>query len=162
LFFQESVIMRAYLFKLIFALLAMAASVGVVAAEQQATRDEAVALVKKAVSYIKQNGKEKALAEFNRPQGQFVDRELYIAALDLNGVMLAHGANARLVGKSLLDIKDVNGKAFVRAEIDVAKTKGSGWVDFEWVNPVNQKMEPRSAYLERVDDYFVLSGVYKK
>lgn len=154
--------MRAYLFKLIFALLAMAASVGVVAAEQQATRDEAVALVKKAVSYIKQNGKEKALAEFNRPQGQFVDRELYIAALDLNGVMLAHGANARLVGKSLLDIKDVNGKAFVRAEIDVAKTKGSGWVDFEWVNPVNQKMEPRSAYLERVDDYFVLSGVYKK
>jgi cytochrome c len=154
--------MRAYIFKLILALLSMVASVGLMAAEQQATRDEAVALVKKAVSYIKQNGKEKALAEFNRPQGQFVDRELYIAALDLNGMMLAHGANARLVGKSLLDIKDVNGKAFVRTEIEVAKTKGSGWVDFEWVNPVNQKMEPRSAYLERVDDYFVLSGVYKK
>jgi signal transduction histidine kinase len=80
----------------------------------------------------------------------------------MNGVVLASGANAKLVGKALLDIKDVNGKQFVREEIDVAKNKGKGWVDFEWVNPVNKKIEPRSVYLERVDDYYVLSGVYRQ
>jgi signal transduction histidine kinase len=50
----------------------------------------------------------------------------------------------------------------VREQVEIAKGKGSGWVDFEWVNPVSQKMEHRSAYLERMDDYFVLSGIYRK
>jgi signal transduction histidine kinase len=132
------------------------------AADEHATRDEAVAFVKKAIAFIKQNGKEKAMAEFNNPQGQFVDRELYIVALDLNGMVLASGANSKLVGKPLLDIKDGNGKQFVREEIEVAKSKGKGWVDFDWVNPVTKKIEPRSVYLEKVDDYIVLSGVYQK
>jgi len=127
-----------------------------------ATQEEAVAMVKKALAYIRKNGKEKAFAEFNQTQGQFVDRELYIAVLDLNGVMLAHGANSKLVGKSLLDIKDVQGKAFVREQVAIARTKGNGWVEFEWINPVSQKMEHRITYLERQDDYFVLSGVYRK
>lgn len=155
--------MRAYTYKFVFALLFMSSCLGAIAADRQtASKEEAVAMVKKAVRYIKQNGKDAALAEFSRPQGQFVDRELYIAVLDLNGVMLAHGANPKLIGKMLLDIKDVNGKAFVREQIELAKTEGGGWVEFEWVNPVSQKMERRSTYLERVDDYFVLSGVYKK
>lgn len=154
--------MRAQILKIVFAFLALAASFGVQAAEQRAGKEEAVAIVKKAIDYIKQNGKEKAFAEFSKPKGQFVDRELYIAVLDMNGTMLAHGVNPKLIGKSLIEIKDVNGKAFVREQVEVAKTKGSGWVDFEWSNPVSQKMEPRSTYLERVGDYFVLSGVYGK
>lgn len=154
--------MRSNMLKLVFSFLAFVMCLGATAADQPASKDEAVAIVKKAIGYIRQNGKEKALAEFSKPQGPFVDRELYIAVLDLNGVMLAHGANPKLVGKSLLDIKDVHGKAFVREQVEVAKNKGSGWVDFEWVNPVSKKMEPRSVYLERMDDYFVLSGVYRK
>lgn len=155
--------MRAKIYQFIFAWVFMASCFGAMAADQQAaSKDEAVAMVKKAVGYIRQNGKDKALAEFSRPKGQFVDGELYIAALDLNGQMLAHGANPKLIGKSLLDIKDVNGKAFVREQIELAKTKGSGWVEFVWVNPVSQKMEARATYLERIDDYFVLSGVFKK
>ena len=154
--------MRAHIVKIVFAFVALAMSFGVQAADPRASKDEAVAFVKKAVDYIKQNGKEKAFAEFSKPKGQFVDRELYIAVLDMNGVMLAHGANPKLIGKSLLEIKDVHGKAFVREQVEVAKAKGNGWVDFEWVNPVSQKMEPRSTYLERTGDYFVLSGVYGK
>lgn len=133
-----------------------------IGAEKHATKDEAVALVKKAIAYIKQNGKDKAMAEFNNPAGQFVQGELYIVALDLNGMVLATGANAKMLGKSLVDVRDVNGKHFVREEIALAKAKGKGWVDFEWVNPVLKKMEPRSTYLELVDDYIVLTGVYRE
>jgi signal transduction histidine kinase len=154
--------MRFQLFKFIAAALCAATFHSVaVAAGEHATREEAVAFVKKAIDYVKQNGKDKAMAEFSNPQGSFIDRELYIVAVDLNGVVLASGGNAKLIGKSLLDVKDGNGKMFVREEIDVAKAKGKGWVDFEWVNPVTKKIEPRSAYLERVDDYFVLSGIFK-
>jgi signal transduction histidine kinase len=132
------------------------------AAGEHASREDAVALVKKAAAYIKQNGRDKALDEFNNPKGKFVDGELYIVVLDLNGVLLADGTKPKLAGKSLLDIKDVNGKQFVREEVDLARTKGKGWVDFEWVNPVTKTMEPRSTYFERVDDLIVLTGVYNR
>lgn len=132
------------------------------AAGEHAGREDAVTLVKKAVSFIKQNGRDKALDEFNKPKGQFINGELYVVVLDMNGVLLADGTKPKLIGKSLLDIKDVNGKQFVREEVDLAKTKGKGWVDFEWVNPVTKAMEPRSTYFERVDDLIVLSGVYKQ
>lgn len=142
----------------VFALLFQSAAL----AADRHTRDEAVLFVKNAVAYIKQNGKEKAMAEFNNPAGQFVDGESYIVALDLDGVLLADGAKPRLVGKSLFDIKDMNGKYFVREEIALAKSKGRGWVDFEWVNPLTQALEPRSSYFERVDDYLIVTGVYQR
>ena len=154
--------MRAHILKLVFAFLTLAMSFGAPAAEPRASKDEAVAMVQKAIDYLRQNGKDKAFADFNAPQGKFVDRELYIVVLDMNGTVLAHGTNPKLIGKSLMDIKDMHGKAFVREQVEVAKTKGSGWVDFHWNNPVSQKMEPRSVFLERVGDYIVLSGVYGK
>ena len=154
--------MRAQILKIVFAFFAVALSLGVSAAEQRATKEEAVAMVKKAADYLKQNGRDKAFPEFNNPKGQFVDREVYVVVMDMNGTVLAHGVNPRLVGKSLIDIKDVHGKGFVREQVDLAKGKGSGWVNFEWNNPVTQKMEPRSTYLERSGDYIVISGVYGK
>ena len=132
------------------------------AAGEHASREDAVTLVKKAIAYIKQNSRDNALDEFNNPKGQFINGELYIVVLDMNGVLLADGTKPKLVGKSLLDIKDMNGKQFVREEVDLAKSKGKGWVDFEWVNPVTKAMEPRSTYFERVDDFIVLTGVYNR
>ena len=150
-------------FRFIIAVLAAAMFQSIAcAAGEHASKDDAVAFVKKAVAYFKQNGKDKALDEFNNPKGQFIDGELYIVVLDMDGVMLADGTKPKLVGKSLLDIKDVNGKQFVREEVDLAKSKGKGWVDFEWVNPVTKAMEHRSSYFERVDDLIVLTGVYNR
>lgn len=154
--------MRAYLRKLGALFFAAGLLFDAAAAEPAATPAEAIAMVKKAVAYMHQNGNEKAFAEFNKPRGQFTDRELYVAVLDLKGVMLAHGANARLVGKSVIEIKDMHGKAFVREQVALAQSKGSGWVEFDWVNPVSQKMEHRATYLERVNDVLVVSGVYKE
>lgn len=131
------------------------------AAEERATRDEAVAFVNKAVAFVKANGKDKALAEFNDPKGKFIDRELYVVVVDLQGTVLANGANRKLVGKNLLQVKDLDGKSFVKEEIDVATGKGSGWVEFRWNNPVTNKMEMRQVYLVRQDDYLIGSGVFK-
>lgn len=154
--------MRRQFIRLAATLLAAAACHGPADAADDApqTREDAVAFVRKATDYIRVNGKDKAIAAFNNPQGPFIDRELYIVVVDLNGVVLASGANPKLAGKALLDIKDVNGKAFVREQVELAKSRGKGWVEFSWVHPVSKKLEPRSTYLERVDDYFVLSGVF--
>ena len=67
-------------------------------AGERGTADEAVALVQKAVAYMKANGKEKAYAEFNNPNGQFKDRDLYIFVIDMNGMEWANGANQKMTG----------------------------------------------------------------
>ncbi len=48
------------------------------------------AFVKKTVAYARANGREKALAEFGDPAGQFSDGELTIMALDYNGTVIAN------------------------------------------------------------------------
>ena len=70
------------------------------------SKDEAVAMVQKAVAAIKSEGSEKAYAEISNPSGKFVDRDLYIVVYGLDGLVLAHGANASRVGTNQIDDKD--------------------------------------------------------
>ena len=145
---------------LLAAFLAMVAA-GSMAAER-GTQDEAVAMVKKAVAYIKANGKEKAFADFGNPANKdFHDRDLYIFVYDLNGVSLAHGNNPKMVGKNLIDMKDNSGVPIIKGFIDVANAKGKGWVDYKWPNPVTKAVESKSSYVEKLDDVIVGCGIYK-
>ncbi len=132
-----------------------------VQAADQGTATEAEAMVKKAVVYIKANGPEKAYEEFTHGKS-FKDRDLYIIVYDLNGKNLAQGANPKLVGKDLIGLKDPDGKPLIQMFIDLAKTKGKGWVEgYKFLNPVTQKMESKAMYLERVGDTLVGCGIYK-
>lgn len=126
------------------------------------TAADAEAMVKKAIAYVKANGKDKAFAEVGNPKGQFVDRDLYIFVYDLNGKCLAHGANPKMVGKDLGEMKDSDGKSYVKERIEIAKTKGRGWQDYKFTNPVSKKIEPKTAYIEKVDEMIVGCGIYKK
>jgi cytochrome c len=126
-----------------------------------ATKDDAKAWVKKAVEYYKANGREKALAEFNNPKGQFVKGDLYIYVFDLNAKLLAHPYNP-MVGQDLTKVKDPDGRFFAVDVINDAKEKGSGWIDCRWENPVTKKVEPKTVYFEKVDGVVICSGAYTK
>lgn len=155
--------MKNLLKNLVLTLFALTLTGAAVAAEK-GSRDEAVALVKKAAAYLKENGKEKAFAEFNKSDGSFVDRDLYIFAYSANGegTNLAHGANPKLIGKNLLDLRDADGKAIVKNFIEAGNSKaGNGWVDYKWPNPVTKAVEPKTSYVEKVGDVILGSGVYK-
>jgi len=135
--------------------------VAVAYAAEKGTAKEAIAMVDKGVAYINANGKEKAFAAFNNPKGEFVKGDLYIYVLDLQGVCLAHGANVKHVGKLFLNIPDPDGKMFFREIVELAKTKGSGWVDYKWTNPISKKIEAKTTYCKKVKDVVVACGVYK-
>ncbi len=131
------------------------------AAAGHATSDEATAMVKKGVAFIKSNGKDKGYAEISNKQGQFVDRDLYLVVYGLDGVVRAHGANQKMVGKNLIDLKDVDGKPFVKERVELGQSKGTFWQDYKFTNPVSKKIEPKSMYCERLEDTVVCGGVYK-
>lgn len=122
----------------------------------------ATAMVKKAVAHIKENGKDKAFTDFNNPTGNFAKGELYIFVSDMQGKMVSHGANSKLIGKNLMDLKDADGKLFVKEYTDLAKAKGNGWVDYKWVNPSTKAIDNKSTYVEKIDDLIVGAGIYKK
>jgi cytochrome c len=127
----------------------------------QATPDDAKAMVQKAKEFYQAQGKDKAMAAFKDPKGEFVKGDLYIYVLDMNGKMLTH-PKADLVGKDFMVVKDKDGKLFAVDMVKMAKEKGSGWVDYKWENPTTKAVDPKTVYFEKVDDVILAAGAYKK
>ena len=44
----------------------------------------------------------------------------------------------------MTDVKDADGKYFIRERIEMANKKGSGWQDYKFVNPLTKQIEPKS------------------
>jgi cytochrome c len=124
--------------------------------------EDAKRWVENAVAFYKASGKRIALAEYTNPNGQFVQDEIYIYALNPKGTMLAHGVNEKFVGEEFIDIKDYDGKSFIKDIVEIANTKGSGWVEYKWYNPVTKEVLLKTVYFRKVDDLIICSGVYKE
>ena len=126
-----------------------------------AGKDEAVAMVKKAVAFIREQGPDKAYPEITNKAGKFIDRDLYVVVYQLDGKVLAHGSNEKFVGKDMSDAQDVDGKLYVRERVELAGKQASFWQDYKFVNPVDKKVEPKQMYCERLDNTAVCAGIYK-
>ena len=129
---------------------------------ERANKDEAMAMVKKGIAFIKKEGKEKGYAEITNKKGQFIDRDLYLVVYGLDGVVHAHGANEKMVAKNLMELKDVDGKAFVKERVELARSKGTFWQEYKFSDPLTKKIEPKLTYCERLEDTAVCAGIYKQ
>jgi cytochrome c len=123
---------------------------------------EAKEWVQKAIDFYKKTGKAIAMAEFTNPKGPFIENEMYVFVLNLKGTMLAHGVNEKYIGQDFIDVKDSDGRSFIREIVEVGNTKGSGFVDYKWYNPVTKEDLQKHVYFEKVDDVIICSGVYKE
>jgi cytochrome c len=133
---------------------------GAAFAADRATKDEATAMVKKAVAAVKADSA-KAYADITKKPGPFTDRDLYIVVYKTDGTVLAHGQNEKLVGTNQKDAKDPDGKAFVAERIELAKKGAPFWQDYKFMDPLTNKPEPKQMYCEPVNDTAVCGGVYK-
>lgn len=132
-------------------------------ARDYGTKDEAVAMVNRVEAMFKKDGAEatfKAVSDKSTPA--FHDRDLYPFIYDMKGNCVAHGARPALIGKNLFDIKDQDGKYLIREMVDLANGPGTGWVDYKWPNPIDNKIEDKTSYVAKMGDYFVGVGVYRE
>jgi signal transduction histidine kinase len=127
---------------------------------ERATKDEAIAMVNKAVAVIKSDGPDKAYAAFNDKK-TFVDRDLYVVVYGLDGKVLAHGANEKLIGQNLMEAKDPDGKMFVKERTDMARAQPEFWQDYKFADPLTKKVEPKQMYCQRLNETAVCAGIYK-
>jgi cytochrome c len=144
-------------------------------AQQRGTPIEAKKLVEQAVAYVKANGEEKALKEFSTPRGKFFKEEeylfgydlkevlkddLYVFAYDLKGVLMANPMAPKLVGKNLYNEPDSKGKLFRKEIVDLTNSRGSGWVDYTYMNPVTKQEETKITYCQKTGNLIVCCGAY--
>lgn len=119
----------------------------------------AVKLLERAVKHVEAKG-EAALADFSR-QGPYVDRDLYVYALASDGRFLASGgSSAALIGQNVATTTDAAGKAFFREMLDIAAARGEGRVEYRWLNPADQREEPKVTLFRKVGDTIVAVGFY--
>jgi signal transduction histidine kinase len=128
-------------------------------AGEHATKDEAIAMVKKGVSFWKENGDEKTFGAVTAKK--FADRDLYLVVYGLDGVVHAHGANEKMVGRNLMEFKDIDGKAFVKERVEMAQKEGSFWQDYKFTDPLTKKVEAKQSYCERIGQNVLCGGIYK-
>ena len=127
---------------------------------ERATKEDAVAMVNKAVAAIKADSA-KAYADITRKGGPFTDRDLYIVVYRFDGVVLAHGQNEKLVGTNQAGAKDPDGKAFVAERIELGKKGQPFWQEYKFMDPLTKKIEPKEMYCEPLSGTAVCGGVYK-
>ena len=132
---------------------------GTIPQDTYTSNETLVAFVDSAATYVKTNGKEKALAEFNNPNGSFIDGELYIYAYTFNGTTLAHPVSPEKVGLYRLDEGDTG--TFLRGYIESVKN-GTGFYRLNYVNPIHARpLESKLVSGGRIDDdWWLGSGIY--
>jgi signal transduction histidine kinase len=136
---------------------------GSASATENGTKDEAVAMVKRVEAMFAKDGADATFkAVSDKSIAAFHDRDLYPFIYDLKGTCVAHGARPALIGKNLIDLKDQDGKYLIREMVAIADGAGSGWVDYKWPNPLTNKIEDKTSYVEKMGDYFVGVGVYRQ
>jgi hypothetical protein len=126
---------------------------------QRATPEEAKTMAVRAAEHLKAQGPEKAFEVFSRKRGApFHDRDLYVFVLHDSGELVAHGFLQERIGTNQLDLRDPDGKPFVREFLAISD---EGWVEYKHESPMTHEIEEKTSYIVRVGEYAVGVGAYK-
>jgi len=123
--------------------------------------EEAQELVRQALALARQQGLPALVQEVKKlNKSQLLNKDLYIAIYDMNGVVLAHGTNRHFDGAEAINIKDPDGKPYVRDMIATVANKASGWVRYKFAHPVTTEIREKSVYVERIENAILTCGCY--
>jgi methyl-accepting chemotaxis protein len=126
---------------------------------RQGTADEAFAMVKKAVALFKVNGLSTLQRITDDHDVIFTDRDMYVFAFDRNGQYVAFAGNPSKLDVNLFNVSGLDGRKLVHDAF--ALHESGGWIDYVIVNPITQRIENKTSYIESITDDIVLGcGVY--
>jgi cache domain-containing protein len=131
-----------------------------VAAAEFGTADEAKAMLDRAVAAVKED-ETKALDMFNKGQGGFKDRDLYVFCANASdGIVTAHPYGNK--GKQLREIFGKKGYPLGQ-EIMQNATEGTiKEVTYWWPRPGSDKPLQKTAFYTKVGDQICGVGYYKE
>jgi hypothetical protein len=129
-------------------------------AAEYGTADEAKAMLERAVAAVKED-KAKALDMFNKGEGGFKDRDLYVFCANASdGILTAHPYGQK--GKLLQDIEGKHGAAFGKEIMQEATEGTTKEVTYWWQRPGSDKPLQKTAFYTKVGDQICGVGYYKE
>jgi len=132
------------------------------AAQERGTPAEAKAMAEKAAAHLIAVGPQKAIADFERPDGGYRDRDLFVVVYSPQHVVVSSIGNPNFVGRDATLFVDTDGKEFGKAIIAAARSSpGAGWVTYRMSSPLTHKVELKTSYVVKAGDYIVLVGAYQ-
>lgn len=142
--------------------LGLGLAVGAAAADRKPTQEDAKATAEKAAALIAAQGLDEAAKQFNA-DGEFKWGEIYVNVIDLKGVWKVYPPRPAGVGQSVINAKDPDGKLLVQDIVKVATESGEGWVEYRWLNPETNKIQPKITFVKKVpgQDLIAYVGIYK-
>jgi methyl-accepting chemotaxis protein len=81
---------------------------------------------------------------------------------DMAPTMLMHPFTKDLIGKSLEDYRDPNGKGLFNEMVQVVRTNGAGFVDYVWNKKGSKTLTPKTSYVQGFEPWgwVIGSGIY--
>jgi signal transduction histidine kinase len=128
---------------------AMAKTPDKASAKYAAQEKQIKAMVAAAAKLIKAKG-EAAFPAMNVKNGAWHKGDTAIFVSDEKGVELVNASAPEMLGKSLWDYKDPDGKLVVQEEWKLVKAKGKGWIDCKWAKPGTDQPVPCRSYVQGV------------
>lgn len=133
-------------------------------------REKCVAKCKEAIQLIQDKGLDPALATINNKDGGFVWKDSYLFVVDFQGKTVANAYFPHSAGMDIIHLKDKDGRMVIQEMIEIAKTKGEGWLEYMWPKPedMHKPLDQRTfskkvSYVLRVpgQDMFAVAGVHE-
>lgn len=135
------------------------AAVGPTRAGQYGTSEEAKAMLERAVAAVKED-KAKALDMFNKAEGGFKDRDLYVACANASdGIVTAHPT---MKGKQLKDILGKKGYPLGQEMMQKATEGTIREVTYWWPRPGSDKPLEKTSFYTKVGDQICSVGYYEE
>jgi len=110
---------------------------------------QVMALVNDAAVLIDKDGKS-AFTEFRKKGSEWFHGDTYLFVYDLKANVLLNPAFPQREGTNVAGQKDANGKPLHDAMIQMAETRGSGWVDYVFPKPGQTTPSQKWAYVKKV------------
>jgi len=124
-----------------------------------ADEQRVIQLLDKAVKHIQDKGPG-AVSDFDS-KAEFIDNELYVFALRVDGLFLASGGSSMVLkGELVWNTPDAVGQAFFHRIIEKALSDGKGTVTYFWTNPVSRNNKPKHTLFKRVGDVIIAVGYH--
>jgi len=91
-------------------------------------------------------GLNECIHSFNTKDPNFVKGSLYVFISNLDGTIIGHGGNSKLVRKNLMRVKSPSGVYPSQVFQTIIKTKGAVWTDYKWLHPITRKVQKKNWY----------------
>ncbi len=121
---------------------------------------EARALAERAAMHLESVGPDRAFHEFMDPEGDFVDRDLYVFVIDFHGILIASGGFPDSIGSVVANARDRSGRPFIREMLQLAREQEQGWIEYEMIHPCTGELTPKISYVKRVGPVIVGVGAF--